>query len=185
MNAVVWPTVSYGYYPVFVDYPGSISLSHDTFVALVREILDGMIRSGARTITIVNTGISTIAPLRELLGGHSGGAALALINAYDGPAFLSAVTAIEEQAFGGHADEIETSIMLALAPNQVDMDRAVAQSTPILRGLFNRTDPQAPNYCPSGANGNPTLATREKGLRLVEAMRRDVLAAIHEARGAC
>jgi creatinine amidohydrolase len=111
--------------------------------------------------------------------------ALALINVYAGPRFARVSSETEKQPFGGHADEIETSLMLALHPETVDMGRAVPAQTPIRRGLFNRTDPLAPNYSPSGVNGDPTLATAEKGRLLAAAMRDDVLESIAALRGAC
>lgn len=182
---VVWPTLSYGYYPVFVDYPGSISLERGTFCSLVQEVLTGIARAGARSCAILNTGISTIAPLEETIRGDCGGMALALINVYAGPRFTQVSSETEKQPFGGHADEIETSLMLALHPETVDMGRALPAQTPIRRGLFNRTDPLAPNYSPSGVNGDPTLATAEKGRLLAAAMRDDVLESIAALRGAC
>lgn len=45
---------------------------------------------------------------------------------------------------------------------------------PIERGLFNRHRPDAPNYSPDGVNGDPTLATAEKGEALAAALWRDV-----------
>jgi creatinine amidohydrolase len=175
LPVVVWPTLSYGYYPVFVQYPGSISLTQSTFAALAREIVTGILQTGARHVALLNTGISTIEPLRAALAGVEAGR-VTLINVYSGPAFTAAVETVEEQAFGGHADEIETSIMLAIAPERVDMSRAVAADKHIERGMFNRLDSKGPNYSPSGVNGDATLATRAKGERLLAAMLDDVLA---------
>jgi creatinine amidohydrolase len=185
LDTVVWPVLSYGYYPVFVDYPGSVSLGRETFSAVVREVLGGIARAGARSIAILNTGISTISPLQEVVGEGQPGCAVSLVNVYAGERFAAAIRAVEQQPFGGHADEIETSIMLALAPTTVQMQRAVPQSTPIQRGMFNRSDPAAANYSPSGANGDPTLATVEKGQRLLQAMRDDVFEQLLKLRGAC
>jgi len=182
---VVWPTLSYGYYPVFVDYPGSISLQRETFCSVVQEVLAGIARAGARSCAVLNTGISTIAPLEEAIRGDHEGMAMALVNVYAGPRFTRISKEIEEQPFGGHADEIETSLMLAMHPERVDMARATPAPAPIRRGLFNRGDPHAPNYSPSGVNGDPTRATPEKGRLLAAALREDVLEAIAALRGAC
>lgn len=182
---VVWPTLSYGYYPVFVDYPGSISLERGTFCSVVQEVLAGIARAGAQSCAILNTGISTIAPLEEATRRDHEGMTVALINVYAGPRFTRVSREIEEQPFGGHADEIETSLMLALHPEGVDMTRATPAPAPIRRGLFNRRDPHGPNYSPSGVNGDPTRATPEKGRLLAAAMRADVLEAIAALRGAC
>ncbi len=50
----VFPAIQYGFTPSFVDYPGTVTLSLATLCALVREVLDSMVRSGFRQIVIVN-----------------------------------------------------------------------------------------------------------------------------------
>ena len=176
--AVQWPTLGYGYYPVFVDYPGSITLDASTFRAVVGEILDGIARAGARRVAVLNTGISTIAPLEALVEARAGLPDVCLVNVYAGPAFARASAALEQQSFGGHADEIETSIMLAIAPESVRLELARPAPQRIVRGLFNRSDPAAPNYSPDGVNGDPTRATRAKGEQLVAALIEDVIDAL-------
>ncbi len=54
LDVPVFPVINYGLTPGFVDYPGTISLRMSTLCALVSDVLDGMVRSGFRRITIVN-----------------------------------------------------------------------------------------------------------------------------------
>ena len=49
-----FPVVAYGLTPYFLSYPGSISLRIETYVRLVRDILDSLKRQGFRRILIVN-----------------------------------------------------------------------------------------------------------------------------------
>lgn len=184
VDALVWPVVGYGYYPVFTEYPGSVSLSRETFEATVAEILDGIAAAGARRIAVLNTGISTIAPLEGVLATRPARPPIALVNCYAGPRFADAVAAVERQPFGGHADEIETSLMLAIDPGRVRLEHAEPQPTRIVRGRFNRTRSDAPNYSPSGVNGDPTLASAEKGALLLEALIDDVVTAVRRLAGA-
>ena len=177
-DVVVWPTLSYGHYPAFVDYPGSISLSRATFVAAAAEIVQGITAAGATQVVILNTGISTIGPLTEVVKGAADGVLVQLVNVYAGPHLAEAESAVIEQPWGGHADELETSILLVIAADQVDMRRAEPAATRIGNGVFNRREPDAPNYSPTGVNGDPSLANRDKGERLLRAMLRDVLEAI-------
>jgi len=179
-DGLIWPLVAYGYYPVFTDYPGSISLSETSFKDVVGDILAGIANCGVRAIAIINTGISTIAPLAALLDERACGVAVRLVNCYAGPRFAAGVAAQVEQAFGGHADEVETALMLAIDPARVRSARAVAQATPIVRGRFNRRDPAGPNYSPSGANGDPTRATAAKGQALLAALIDDLQAELRE-----
>lgn len=177
-RCLVWPSLSYGYYPAFVDYPGSTSLSRRTFVASVVEILEGIARAGAKRIAVLNTGISTIEPLREALRDSRLPLPLELVNVYSGSRLAKVRAEVEQQPWGGHADEIETALMLAIAPQWVKMQHAEAAPEQIKSGRFNRLDPQGPNYSPSGVNGDPTLATRAKGERLLAALLEDTLDAL-------
>lgn len=177
LDVLVWPAVTYGYYPAFTAYPGSCSLSEGTFASLASEILACIRATGPGHVTVVNTGISTIAPLEQAVAADPEGG-VALINVYEGEGFLRAADEISEQARGGHADELETSIMLALAPEMVDLKLASAWDHRPIRGRLDRLDPDAANYSPDGVYGDPTLATAEKGRRLLEAMQGDVLTSV-------
>jgi creatinine amidohydrolase len=50
----VFPFVAYGITPYFLSYPGTISIRQETYISLVRDILDGLRRQGFRRILIVN-----------------------------------------------------------------------------------------------------------------------------------
>jgi creatinine amidohydrolase len=54
LGVPVFPVVAYGITPYFLAYPGSISLRIETYVRIVRDILDCMKRQGFRRILIVN-----------------------------------------------------------------------------------------------------------------------------------
>lgn len=183
-DVLVWPTVSYGYYPAFTDYPGSVSLTHETFQHTVREILSDIKRAGVHAVLIVNTGISTIEPLRAAAEAMPKGVHVKLVNVYEGPHFCSAAEAIEEQSDGGHADELETSILLAIGREFVALDKAEAWITPAMAasGPFSRSDPDSPRFSPAGVWGDPTLASEDKGRRLLSAMTEDLIVALDEIR---
>ena len=67
VDALIWPTLSYGHYPAFVEYAGSSNLSASTFEALVHEIAAGILGNGCRKLIVLNTGISTLAPVDRAL----------------------------------------------------------------------------------------------------------------------
>jgi creatinine amidohydrolase len=179
-DVLVWPTLGYGYYPAFTDYPGSVSLARETFERVVYEILSDIRCAGARAVLIVNIGISTIAPLQEVIAALPEMMRCELANVYAGPHYRRVVDAIEEQACGGHADEIETSMLLAIGRQHVALDRAQAW-TPVNAapgGTFSRRDPDSPHYSPQGVWGDPTLASEDKGQRLLAAIVEDLLSAV-------
>jgi len=179
-DVLVWPAVTYGYYPAFTDYPGSVSLTRATFQHLVQEILGEIRRAGARAVLLLNTGISTIEPLQAAADKLTGELRIELANVYAGPRCRSVTKAIEEQPRGGHADELETSILLVIARERVAMDKAQTWTPPAMTasGPFSRSDPDNPRYSPAGVWGDPTLASKDKGRRLLAAMLDDLLAAV-------
>lgn len=174
-NVLVWPTVGYGHYPAFTDYPGSCTLESATFERLIEEIAQSIFQSNAHSLLLINTGISTIAPLEAVAARST----VALAHVYRGTRYLEAEHKVCLQQRGGHGDEAETSIMLAIAPDRVRMKLAKPWENANMRhGKFVRADSSHPNYSPDGIYGNPTLATREKGEQLLEAMVDDLVAAL-------
>jgi creatinine amidohydrolase len=179
-EALIWPTLTYGHYPAFVAYAGSASLSRDTFRAAITEIVDALIGFGARRILIVNTGLSTIAPVDLAISASRDPSRLRHLKVFDGPRFRATARALMQQPYGSHADEIETSLMLKIAPALVDMRRAkpspVSPGGPV-PGPLSPDGPRSPNYSPSGSFGDPTLASIDKGSRLLAAIVEDLMEA--------
>jgi creatinine amidohydrolase len=174
VGGVIWPTVSYGYYPAFVDYAGSASLTAPTFEALIREIAAGIIGYGCRALFVLDTGISTLAPVDHALAGNPDALHLKV---HDGPRYRRAAQDVSAQSHGSHADELETSHLLVLAPHLVKTARA--EASPALThetpGPLTPSDTTSPNYSRSGSFGDPTLATRAKGEILLTAMVDDMV----------
>jgi creatinine amidohydrolase len=154
LPVIAAPVVGFGFYPAFTAFAGSQHLSADTFKALMGDLLAGLRTHGVRRIAVVNTGVSTEKPLDELASNdllllhmrHLGSAAEALLDVPE----------------GGHADERETSVMLALDPGSVRMNRLVPE------GPFERT----------GATGDPSRATAFKGERILAARVDDMMTSI-------
>ena len=180
MDALVWPALTYGHYPAFTRYAGSVSLSAATFESVVGELVEGLIGFGARSVIVLNTGLSTIAPVDRAIAAALYPGRIIHIKAFSGPRYEKAAADVRQQKHGSHADEMETSIMLALAPHLVDMARA--RASPQLPGgprpgPLDPSDPASANYSPSGSFGDPRLATLQKGRMLLEAIEADVRAA--------
>jgi creatinine amidohydrolase len=165
---VVAPIIGVSFYPAFVEYPGSVSLRLETARDVLVDVVKSFARHGPRRFYALNTGISTLralAPAAEALAAEG-----ILLHYTDlGKALAPVEKQVAEQEGGTHADEIETSIMLYIAPDSVDMARAVKDYRPG-GGPLTR-NPGGPGvYSPTGSWGDPTLATRDKGARLVQAL---------------
>lgn len=175
VDALIWPTLTYGHYPAFVEYAGSASLSAATFERLVHEVAAGILGGGCRKLFVLNTGISTLAPVDRALA-RLDASRVKHVWTHGGPRYPGVAKGLAQQGHGSHADELETSLMLALAPHLVDMSRAEASPavTGDTPGPLTPSDKHSPNYSRSGSYGDPTLATAAKGEMLLAAMLDDL-----------
>jgi creatinine amidohydrolase len=168
-RVIVAPTVNYHFYPSFLEYPGSTHLKFETARNVLVDIVLSLANFGPRKFYVLNTGVSTLRPITaaaDSLKAH--GIVLAFTNILEvaGPEEAR----VTQQVRGTHADESETSVMLYAAPERVDMRKAVKDDAPQGRGGLTRKPGGPGTYSPSGTWGDATLATREKGRVIVEAM---------------
>lgn len=176
---VAIPTLQYGYYPAFAEYPGSTSLRLETCRDVVVDLCRSLAPFGPRKVYVLNTGLSTLkalAPAREILAKDGIRLAYTDLSA----ALADVEKTVRRQDAGTHADEIETSMMLYIAPETVTLAAAQRDIHPDRGpgGLTRNPDATTGIYSPTGAWGDPTLATAEKGRVLVEALVAHVLQAI-------
>lgn len=178
---IVAPTINYHFYPAFVEYPGSTTLTLETARDVVVQICRGLARFGPRRFYVLNTGVSTVRALRpaqQILEADG------ILLRYTDVLRLgeAAEKSVRRQEGGTHADEIETSMMLYMDPGLVDMSKAVKDYHKQGTGGLTR-DPQGPGtYSATGIWGDPTLATREKGRIVVEASVEEIVAEIEALR---
>jgi creatinine amidohydrolase len=178
-NVVVAPTINYSFYPAFLEYPGSTSLSMDTARAMITDIVHSLAHYGPRRFYILNTGISTLRPLAQATTDLSKDG---IVLRYTDLTKDDPVEKKVRQSGGTHADEIETSMMLYIAPDSVRMKKAAKDLNPNQPGGLTR-DPQGKGtYSPTGAWGDPTLATREKGQAVTESLVATILKDIDDLR---
>ena len=180
---LVAPVLGQGYYPAFVRYAGSQHLRAETFQALLTDVLDKLLRDGVQQIAVLNTGVSTEAPLRIVLRDFYERTWVRVISA-DIASLARASRDLMQQTWGGHGDEAETSMILAIAPQAVRMEQAVvdyghAATTPktvfYLPTIFDPDPASGPDYSLSGVRGDPTLATAEKGQTILADMAAELI----------
>jgi creatinine amidohydrolase len=180
-NVVVAPTINYSYYPAFLEYPGSTSLSMDTARAMFTDVIHSLARYGPRRFYILNTGISTLKPLAQAAADL---AKDGILLRYTDFTKEDPVEKKLRQSGGTHADEIETSMMLYIAPQSVQMKKAARDLNPNQPGGLVRDPTGKGTYSPTGAWGDPTMATREKGQAVVESLVATILKDIDDLRRA-
>ena len=154
-----------------------MSLDYQAFFALVRGICRSLVRHGFRNVLLLNGHGGNIAALTVAVNE--------LAVELDAPIatttyFLLAQAAIakilEKQTGVRHACEAETSMVLALAPELVDMSLAEGAVGPTGREVPQVTGTEAAHRWRSfksrtshGAIGDPRTASAQKGERLLEA----------------
>jgi len=167
-DVVVAPTIPYHFYPSFLEYPGSTHLTFETARDVVVDIVRSLAGYGPRRFYVLNTGVSTVRPLQaavEVL--QADGITLRFTNILEVAG--EAEAQVRQQVRGTHADEIETSMMLYIRPDRVDMSLAVREDNPRGEGGLTRREGGSGTYSKSGVWGDATLATAEKGRVVVEA----------------
>ncbi len=183
-SVVVAPTLTYHFYPAFLEYPGSTSLSLATARDMTADVVRTLSAYGPRRFYVLNTGVSTT---RALDPAAARLATEGVLMRYTNlSAHLDRATkGFTEQEGGTHADEVETSMMLYIDPSSVDMKKAVKDYTPSTGGArLTRQRGGSGTYSPSGIWGDPTRATREKGRIFVEALVAGILEDIASLRTA-
>jgi creatinine amidohydrolase len=161
---VIAPLINASYYPAFVEYPGSISLRTETARDVIVDSCNSLARFGLTRFYVLNTGLSTLGPLaaaKSLLGDKLVFEYLVLDKALQTlpPGLLA-------QSYGSHADEAETSLMLHIAPELVDMSLAVDDG---VEGEGRLTRQRGDGlWSRSGVYGQATLASADKGRSIAE-----------------
>lgn len=172
-NVVITPTIAFFYYPAFLSYPGSTSVAPDTSMNYLWDICRSLALHGPRRFYVLNTGLSTRVPLTGLQSCmQRDGLLLRWTDIEQADASLP--NDLLQQKRGSHADEAETSMMLYLAPDSVDMPRAVRDE-----GEHPRL---SRSFSESGVFGDPTRATREKGRVITQAWLRYIQRDIEKLR---
>ena len=176
------PTQQIGLSPEHASFAGTLTLSAETLIRLWREIGAGVARAGVKKLVLFNAHGGHVGAMdvvaRELRAAH--GLIVYSVSWFNLPlGAAGAQFSADEHRFGVHAGEIETSMMLALAPHQVRMESAQdfasasrdrAASYPLLgNGRSAKFGWAMEDYNPQGAAGNAAAATADKGRAVVDA----------------
>jgi len=155
-------------------WPGTIAVQPKTMIDLVQQIGDWAYISGVKRLFIVNTHVTNVAPLRcalEMLRAEHDDMMVALFNS----ATLSERVRKLHFADGNdwHANDAETSLMLAVASEMVNETRMHDADDPdrtaglVFPHPVNRTST-------NGVTGKPSLASKDKGELLFDWMTEDL-----------
>ncbi|WP_376788546.1 creatininase family protein [Thermoflexus sp.] len=183
VEGVLLPLIPYGQVWSLQDFPGSLSISSETLTHLLVELGLSLQRQGAALLAVINGHIGNGAALQ---------AAARRLHQLKGPVmYVFTYPGIGEAALricssrplpGGyfHADEIETSLVLHIAPEQVRRDRMIREEPQLPPDFLYRPVPWT-EITRTGILGDPTPATAEKGKALLEAIVRQIVSVLRFA----
>ena len=183
-TALFLPTQAVGFSPEHARFPGTLTLKAETLIRLWTDIGESVAATGVKKMVFFNAHggqanfMDIVArDLRARLG-----MLVLSVNWYGLPLHgtrgedVNALFSADEHRFGIHAGDIETSLMLALAPDLVDMAKAEnflsssqarAEQFDILgNGKSAKLAWQIQDYNRAGAVGNAAAATAAKGAEL-------------------
>ncbi len=196
--ALFLPTQSIGLSPEHAAFPGTLTLKAETTIRLWTDIAESVAATGVKKLVLLNShggqvGLMDVVArdLRARLG-----MLVYSVNWFGLPLTgpqgddVNALFSAHEHRFGIHAGDIETSMMLALHPQQVHMAHAQnftstsedrARAFAILgNGKSAKLGWQMQDYNPAGAVGNAQAATAEKGRAVLDAAGRALAALLAE-----
>ncbi|MBI3987472.1 MAG: creatininase family protein [Lentisphaerae bacterium] len=170
LQAYLTPTIPIGQSAMWLEYPGSLSLSPDTLKAVMADMVESLVKSGFTTILFVSVHGGNEAVYRGFPEG--------LQKRYPGVTIFTAGytvwvretwvniwrTALERAGLPElvHADEAETSLILSLRPELVGPHPT---DCPLPKDRYPKGMTMRQTY-PSGSMGHPSRATKEKGDQL-------------------
>jgi creatinine amidohydrolase len=161
-------------------WPGTLAVKPITLIELVKEIGDWTYHSGVRRLFIVNTHVTNAAPLRcalEMLRAEHDDMMVAVFNT----ATISKRVRDFHFADGDdwHANDAETSLMLATAPYMVRAELLATADDPDRTEGLVFSHPVNRTSC-NGVTGTPSLASADKGQQWFRWMVEDLSALINK-----
>ena len=180
---MVAPVVFAGLSGHHMPFGGTLTLDHETFIAVVQCLIRSAVHHGFRKILLSNSHGGNILAMQfaaDRMAQETGAAIVATTYASEGAAAIAPI--LEDQAGIMHAGEGETSMMLALEPDLVDASDLAALNTDRGRG-FLYAGQASYRWRPfqhmtgNGVSGLPAKASAEKGERLLDAAS-DAIAAL-------
>lgn len=178
LEALVAPELPYGSCPGARGFPGTVSLSPSTLRDYTREVLAEFSRMGARRILVVSGHAERghMAALRDAAGSvmtEQPKTRIVVLSDYD---FVYELRGELAPATDGHAGLLETSRVLAVAPESVGPERpkGTSRRSPFLPG------PATPEEWSESVQGDTGPASAELGRKVHEHVLRRIEATVRE-----
>jgi len=196
-KVLILPMISVGCSEHHMDFCGSLTLQHDTFLRQAEDILHSVASHGFKNLIIFNShggnlGIGQV--IVEHFGKRHPECKVVLVTWWKiaGEALFE----LNETGAGGvgHAGEFETSLMMKIAPELVHHDKIMEKQTrqsfdwatgDLLRGSKASLYQSFRTMTPNGVFGDPRMVSAEKGQKItdivIKALKKIVLDLYHSS----
>lgn len=184
-DAFQLPTLPYGQVWSLRNFPGSINISNESLISILVDIGESLYEQGFRIFVMVNghlgNGVALKEAARKLYQKYSDFKILYLF--YPGTKKVTEEVRETESAHATyfHACEIETSYMLHLAEELVDMEKAI-NDIPTISLSADVTPTPWEEFTKTAVLGDATLATKEKGQKIIEVALQNMVQLVQEAK---
>jgi creatinine amidohydrolase len=180
---LVAPLISVTYSEWHMGFPGTLSISLATLTQVLRETCEDLVEHGFRRIMFINSHVGNDPAIMEIAHEliRRSAARVGMVNLWAIANQMGKdIPELKEKVFL-HAGEIMTSVMLALRPDLVDMNKAqkeyvkaridsfVQKGSPqvAFKGISAYAYHLSDEVTQSGVMGDPLAATKEKGEKIV------------------
>jgi creatinine amidohydrolase len=190
IDVLVAPTIDYTDVSPHRRFPGTIGIKLDTFMKVAVDVIEAFLDQGFDNIIALSGHLENNSPLEV---------AMRMVKEKRPKANIFAVTHVHGLGFDampglvkaglagmGHALEVETSFSLVIQPQNVHLEKTIKghRKLPISSRYIGQTGEEKGKgilYCSgieeseeSGTAGDPTMASKEAGEKLLSAMIKDL-----------
>lgn len=171
VNGLILPTLPYGQVWSLRNFPGSITVSNESLISLIVDIGKSLFKQGFTTFAMVNGHLGNGVAIKEAARVLYETCPEMRVFYFFYPGMNKAVEEIRETVSSHgtyfHACEIETSYMLYLSPEHVDMKEAITD-IPDIPMYADVTPTPWEDFTETAVLGDAKLATKEKGKYVID-----------------
>lgn len=167
-GALLIPSLPFGYSWVWRDIPGTVSLQQHHVEAVIKDVAHSVARYGIKMLILVNGHDANNASMKYATRELADELDIPVIHLFYPNLDKIMGQHCETPSWHGmvHACEFETSLMLALKPEMVDISKAVREY-PEKPSLYGKSSISLGDLSKSGVYGDATKATKEKGEKML------------------
>ena len=177
-NALVLPTIPFGDSWDFNKFPGTISIDPQALIEYYKSVMIGVFKNRFRYLIVLNGHGGNVPALKLAAKAATEKRERIVIIVNWWRDLAEAARKLVEETQGGHAGEDETSEVMHVQPDLVDMSKAVAHRVvtkfDIISGSYRE------EFLPEAMWGDPRKASQEKGRLIMEQAEEELIELVNE-----